>query len=243
VRVEAHDRKRLEQPCRYITRPALSDERIQLNAAGQVELKLKTAWRDGTTHLVMNPLEVMQRLAALVPRPKLHLIRFHGVLPLNAKLRSSVVSKGLPVPVEPAAEAASAAECEVETAQAQPRRISWARLLKRVFDIDMRHCPNCVGGELKIIAAILERPATEKILTHLRLDPQPPPWGRARETWRNESHLNLVWRGPAVINTTSAGCSAAAGPGPTLRAEWVGWQRRWVDPGVGAANQGWTSPS
>ncbi|MFN9678749.1 MAG: transposase, partial [Betaproteobacteria bacterium] len=62
VRVEAHDRKRLEQLCRTITRPALSDERVQLNAAGQVELKLKTPWRDGTTHLVMSPLEFMQRL-------------------------------------------------------------------------------------------------------------------------------------------------------------------------------------
>lgn len=75
VRVEAHDRKRLEQLCRYITRPALSDKRVQLNAAGQVELELKTPWRDGTTHLVMCPLEFMQRLAALVPRPRLHLVR------------------------------------------------------------------------------------------------------------------------------------------------------------------------
>ncbi len=54
---------------------ALSDERVQINAAGQVELKLKTPWRDGTTHLVMSPLGFMQRLAALVPRPRLHLIR------------------------------------------------------------------------------------------------------------------------------------------------------------------------
>jgi hypothetical protein len=64
VRADAHDRKRLEQLCRYITRPALSEERVQLNAAGQVELKLKTPWRDGTTHLVMSPLEFMQRRAA-----------------------------------------------------------------------------------------------------------------------------------------------------------------------------------
>jgi hypothetical protein len=54
---------------------ALFDERIQINAACQVELKLKTPWRDCTTHLVMSPLELMQRLAALVPRPRLHLIR------------------------------------------------------------------------------------------------------------------------------------------------------------------------
>ncbi|MDP1650667.1 MAG: transposase [Rubrivivax sp.] len=180
VRVEAHDRKRLEQLCRYITRPALSDERVQLNAAGQVELKLKTPWRDGTTHLVMSPLEFMQRLAALIPRPRLHLIRFHGVLAPNAKLRALVVPQG---PEQPAqvTEAATVAECEVEHARALPGRISWARLLKRVFDIDMRHCPNCGGGQLKTIAAILERPVIEKILAHLGLDPQPPPKGRARE--------------------------------------------------------------
>jgi hypothetical protein len=56
--------------CRYITRPALSDERVQLDAAGQVELKLKAPWRDGTTHLVMSPLEFMQRPAAQVTRPR-----------------------------------------------------------------------------------------------------------------------------------------------------------------------------
>ena len=46
----------------------------------------------------------------------------------------------------------------------------------------MQHCPNCGGGELKIIAAILERAVIEKILTHLGQDPQPPPKGRAHET-------------------------------------------------------------
>ena len=181
VRVQAHDRKRLEQLCRYITRPALSDERVQLNAAGQVELKLKTPWRDGTTHLVMSPLEFMQRLAALVPRPRLHLIRYHGVLAPNAKLRAQVVPQGPPAQAPAATEAAAAAACEVEPVQARPHRISWARLLKRIFDIDMQHCPHCGAGELKIIAAILERPVIEKILSHLGFDPQPPPKGRARE--------------------------------------------------------------
>ncbi|MCX8004014.1 MAG: hypothetical protein N2688_03505 [Burkholderiaceae bacterium] len=116
-----------------------------------------------------------------MPRPRLHLIRFHGVLAPNAKLRSLVVPKGPAVQEEPATETAAASECEVETDQARPGRIGWARLLKRVFDIDMQHCPNCGAGELKIIAAILERPVIEKILSHLGLDPQPPPRGRARE--------------------------------------------------------------
>jgi hypothetical protein len=137
VRVEAHDRKRLEQLCRYITRPALSDERIQLNAAGQVELKLKTPWRDGTTHLMMSPREFMQRLAALVPRPRLHLMRFHGVLAPNAKLRALVVPQQPLAQAQAASEAAASAECEVETVLARPHRISWARLLKRVFSCDI----------------------------------------------------------------------------------------------------------
>jgi len=132
-----------------------------------------------------------------MPRPRSHLIRFvvrvtslrevsgpplreHGVLAPNAKLRPLVVPQGPPAQAQAATEAA-AAECEVETVQARPHRIGWARLLKRVFNIDMQPCPNCGAGELKIIAAILERPVIEKILTHLGLDPQPPPRGRARE--------------------------------------------------------------
>jgi hypothetical protein len=110
VRAEANDRKRLEQLCRYITRPALSDERVQLNAAGQVELKLKTPWRDGTTHLVMRPMEFMQRLAALVPLPRLHLLRFHGVLAPNAKPQALVVPQGPPAQAQAATEAAAATQ-------------------------------------------------------------------------------------------------------------------------------------
>ena len=175
VRCAGDGRKSLEQLCRYITRPALANERVQTNAAGQVVLKLKTAWRDGTTHLVMSPLEFMQRLAVLVPRPRLHLIRFHGVLAPNAKLRALVV----PQEPEPAAQATPPAGCEANCVHHSPVRLSWAKLLKRVFELDLEHCPNC-GGELKIIAAILEQPVIEKILTHLGLQARAPPRSPAR---------------------------------------------------------------
>jgi hypothetical protein len=56
VRCGADDRQALEQLCRYITRPALANERVETNAVDQMVLKLKTAWRDGTTHLVILPL-------------------------------------------------------------------------------------------------------------------------------------------------------------------------------------------
>jgi hypothetical protein len=59
-----------------------------------VVVKLKTAWRDGTTHPAMTPLEFMKRLAALVPCPRIHLIRFFGVLVPNAEMRALVAPQG-----------------------------------------------------------------------------------------------------------------------------------------------------
>ena len=80
VRCGADERQALEQLCRYITRPALADERVQCNAAGQVVLKLKTPWRDGTTHLVMSPLEFMHNHFAQRLRGKdTHLFRPSGL--------------------------------------------------------------------------------------------------------------------------------------------------------------------
>ena len=74
-----------------IARPSISNERLKLSDCGEVVCELKTPYRDGTTHIVMSPLEWLQRLAALVPRPRMHLIRYHGVLAPNAKWRSHIV--------------------------------------------------------------------------------------------------------------------------------------------------------
>ena len=135
-------------------------------------LKLKTAYRNGTTHLVMSPLEFMQRLAALVPRPRLHLIRFHGVLAPNAKLRSAVVPTPAQTPTT------HAGDCAHAPAHSAPVRMRWARLLKRVYDIDIERC--ACGGKLKVIAVIEELAVIERILTHLGLCAQPPPRAPAR---------------------------------------------------------------
>lgn len=94
----------------------------------------------------MGPLRV--RIA--VPRPRLHLIRFHGVLAPNANLRTQVVPRESGAP----AQEAKPAEREANCAHHRPVRLNWANLLKRVFEIDVEHRPNC-GSELKIIAAIL----------------------------------------------------------------------------------------
>ena len=125
--------------------------------------------RAGTTHIKMLPLEFMQRLAALVPRPRLHLIRFHGVLAPNAGLRAAIV----PGPPQKPGDDADHHE------HGAPARMGWARLLRHVFDIDLEHCPQC-GGDLKIIAAIEEPAVIVRILTHLGLPARAPPRSPAR---------------------------------------------------------------
>ena len=97
----------------------------------------------------------MQRLAALSPRPRLNLIRFHGVLAPNAKLRSEIIpgSKKNESNTSNASDAVPPSQAYVRT--------SWARLLKRVFEIDIERCPHC-GGNMKIIAAILGEPQSLK---------------------------------------------------------------------------------
>jgi hypothetical protein len=115
----------------------------------------------------MSPLEFVQRLASLVRRPRLHLI---GSIPCWPPTPSCA----LLVPQEPEVPEAKPAECEANSAHYRLVRLSWAKLLKRVFDLDLKHCPNC-GGELKIIAAILETPVIEKMLTHLGQEPRAPP--------------------------------------------------------------------
>ena len=97
-------------------------------------------------------------------RPSLHLIRTLGVLAHNAKLRALVV----PQEPKPVAQETPLSACEPNCAQHRPARMSWIKLLTRVFDLDLEHCPNC-GGELKIIAAILEQPVIDRILAHLGL--------------------------------------------------------------------------
>ncbi len=172
MRSSPHQRQKLERLCRDITRPALGHKRLRRTPAGEVVLQLKTPYRDGTTHLVMTPLEFLQRLAALVPRPRLHLIRFHVLAP-NAALRSQIV------PGE-ADQATDTTDGDGELSSATTRtRLRSAQLLKRVFAIDITTCPQC-GGTLTILAAIEDPAVIVKILSHLGLSTRAPPRAPAR---------------------------------------------------------------
>lgn len=169
VSVRAKERKDLERLIRYVARPSIALERMEFNHDGNIVYRLKKTFIDGTTHVLFSPMELMEKLAALIPRPKIHLVRYHGVLAPHAKVRSEVVGQ---MKVE-------GVSIEAEQNGSHEKRISWARLLKRVFDIDIAQCSSC-GGKAKVIAAILESVVIRKILAHLKMRKEPPKIHSAR---------------------------------------------------------------
>jgi hypothetical protein len=167
--IPAHRRDELERLLRYTARGALSLERLDVNADGDLLYTFTRPWSDGTTGIKLSPLELMEKLAALVPLPRMHLVRYGGCLAPHSNLRAAII----PTPRQQGLE-------EPEGGTASPNW-TWARLLKRVFAIDMERCPVCQQGRLRIIAAILERSVIEKILQHLKLAVDPPPIAPARQ--------------------------------------------------------------
>src|SRR2546422_2992220 len=96
VAVPATDRARLEQLCRYLLRPAVAQDRLRLLADGRVVLTLKSAWTEGTRQLLFEPLTLLEKLAALIPWPRINLVLYHGVLAPHCGWRARVVAYDAP---------------------------------------------------------------------------------------------------------------------------------------------------
>jgi hypothetical protein len=85
VTARADERKKLERLCRTISRPAIAEERLSRTPNGHIRDQLKTPYRDGTTHVIFEPLDFIARLAALVPKPRVNLTRFARIVLILAR--------------------------------------------------------------------------------------------------------------------------------------------------------------
>ena len=128
--------------------------------------QLKTPYSDGTTHVLFEPLDFIARLAALVPKPRVNLTRFHGVFAPNSAHRAQVTKAGR----GKGATGQAAAETDDRTPAERRASMTWAQRLKRVFGIDIETCSVC-GGAMRIIACIEDPVVIEKILAHLHEAP------------------------------------------------------------------------
>jgi hypothetical protein len=176
LRVEAHDRRGRERLVRYGARPPFSHEQFSQTSDGRIAFALRKPRKDGTTHLFFSPLQLLRRLAWLIPRPRVHLLRYAGIFAAGATWRRAVVPRCSPATEEP-----SDAEAE-DLPAARASRLKWAELLARVRDVDALACPRpgC-SGRLRLIAAVTDPDAIRRILEHLRLPADLPTLAPARD--------------------------------------------------------------
>ena len=167
TKVAANDKQGRLTLCKYILRPPLANDRLNILDDGNVRLEFKKAWSDGTTSVELEPLALIARLAALVPPRKRHLVRYFGVLSSHATSRSEVV----PSPAEPA-------HAEQDCPKNTSRYISWSELLRRTFGIEIV-CTKC-KSQLRLIALIKTQDVATKILTAMHLPSNVPQLRPAR---------------------------------------------------------------
>ena len=125
--------------------------RLQALPGGRLMYDVKRALPNGATHLVLEPLELLEKLAALLPSARGHLTLYRGVFAANAKLRRHVVpSAGRVDPL-----------LRKKRRQVKSR---WAEVMKRSFGFELLTCPKC-GGDRRMIDALYAGAAANRILT------------------------------------------------------------------------------
>jgi hypothetical protein len=203
VRVHEHDRQGLERLCRYAARPPLALHRLSQGPDGRLVYRMKRPRRE-SLFLMLTPQELIGRLATLVPPPRAHALRYHGVFAPNSRVRMAIVPQEgpaatAPAPSPPAPPAAPPtgdpaprplASAEPSPGSAPPpggprTRVPWAELLQKVFAVDVLACPNC-DGRLQVIAYIHQPAVAKQILDHLGLESQAPPPKKAAPTGADE---------------------------------------------------------
>ena len=172
--VAANDKHNRESLCRYILRPPFANDRLEILDSGNVKLGFKRPWSDGTTSVELAPLAFIARLAALIPAPKRHTVRYCGVLASHSRVRSQVV----PAPATPQPPAAPPPAPEQAKPPKRRRYIPRAQLLRRTFEIEIR-CTRC-NSELRLIALITTESIVRKILTAMHLPTEAPQLHPAR---------------------------------------------------------------
>ena len=179
MRIPGWDRAGLERLLRYCARPPFALDRLEAVDDEHLRYHLSKPQPDGSTELSLTPLELIDRIAALVPPPRVHRHRYHGVLAPNSPLRAQVTALAEETTVEtPSATEANETDGR-DALSRSPARYPGATLIARLFEIFPLTCPHC-GAEMKIIAFVTETPSVRAILAHIGEPTRPPAIALAR---------------------------------------------------------------
>ncbi len=209
--VAAGDRLALERLCRYGLRAPFAQGRLARRSDGRIVYHLRRPWphAQGATSLVLEPLDLLRRLAALVPAPYSHLVRYHGAFANRSRWRPRLppppppplaLTPGPPASDQPHRDpeaeltptAPLAAPAPATTMPHRRRSLPWAQLLCRVFHLDALRCPRCTSA-----MAVLALISDPKVLTSIRssaISACPPHHQRWREPTQPSSRLRCGMR-------------------------------------------------
>jgi len=176
VRIAAADRAGRERLLRYCARPPFALDRLHQLDPQHLLYDSAKPHPGGNAPLRLTPLQLLDRLAALVPPPRVHRHRYFGVLAPHSPLRAAVTT---PAPEATTAPPAPIAEPAAEPAHRRAARYAWAALLARIYEVFPLLCPLC-GAQMRIIAFVTDPPTIRDILLHLGEPTAPPRIAPAR---------------------------------------------------------------
>ncbi len=159
TRAGGHDTAGKEALLRYVLRPPVAQERVELRPDGLVRIVLKRPFADGTLAVEMDPLSLLARLAASVPPPRFHTVRYAGVLAPASRWRKRIAP-------EPPAVPAPAPQAKDQRPKRAGTYRPWADLLKRTFGLDVLACKRC-GGRMRLLAMVTEPASVVRYLARI----------------------------------------------------------------------------
>jgi hypothetical protein len=171
-RVPAADAEAAERLARYLTRAPLALDAVEWTAGGELRVHTPPDPRTGLPDRVLDPLDLIHAITSQIPDPGQHLVRYYAWYSNRTRGQRAAARSGgktaakppEPAPTSPAVRAS---------------RASWARLLRRIFEVDPLLCPRC-SSEMKVVSVITDPAVVDRILRHLRERAKADPFEQGR---------------------------------------------------------------
>jgi hypothetical protein len=179
----------IEEMGRYMTRPPVTQDRPEVLADGRVLMPTPPHPVTGATEIILDPLELVHRIVMQIPDKGSHMVRYYGAYSCRGRRagaerdpvdeeagdsegRAGGEGQGQ---AEEGEQVDQAADTDTDTPYTRKRRLLWAQLIRRIFEVDPLECPEC-GGEMRVISVITDPSIVDRILRHIeRTRGQDPP--------------------------------------------------------------------
>ncbi len=168
TRAGGHDEEGRETLLRYVLRPPLAQDRVVPGPDGLVRIVLKRAFGDGTVAVDLDPLSLLCRLAAAVPPPRYHTVKYGGVLASASKIRPLIAPK-------PKVDEQVHQQDDEAPKRSHPsgKYRPWAELLKRTFAFDVLRCHQC-SGRMKLLSMVTDPTSVARYVKSVDEATEPP---------------------------------------------------------------------